>query len=100
MLQLNIQYDLKEPQPNSNKGGLDEDSKGQKDRINDNSMNDMENGENKSKRQNTPIDQILEEELLEREKRGKEDDSEFKGCWDTLTGCISSIWLIFFNLLH
>ena len=60
------------------------------------SINDMENGENIPPPPNVPgsIDSALEEELLERERQRKNDDSGFKGCWDTLTGCISSIWYI------
>ena len=92
MIQLNIQYDLKNAESNHNQGGLEETLNEQKDGINDHSKNDVESGESKSKTQNDPINQILEEELLEREKRVKKDEPEFKGCWDTLTGCISSIW--------
>ena len=68
-----------------------------KSKTHDRSMKDVEIGEKKPNDQNSPIDVALEEELLERERGKKKSDSEFRGCYDTLSAWISSIWCIPFK---
>ena len=82
------------PDSNLNEEGSAERPTSHKSRTLDKSTKDVEIGEERPNDPNSPIDVALEEELLERERGKKKSDSEFRGCYDTLSGWISSIWYI------
>ena len=87
------------PDSKLNEDGSAERPSSHKSKTHDKSTKDVEIGEKKPIDPDSPIDVALEEELLERERGKKKSDSEFRGCYDTLSGWISSIWYIQWKLI-